>query len=302
MRRTVWNMGGKNHGTSIRISPSGGLCPAQESQLPEEERICQDPVAEHLLSEEGRYFLTTEQGREHFNNNVSSPMWVGTRDYVALRTRVIDSLVTDCASRGIEQLVILGAGYDSRAHRLPELHHKVKIFEVDRRETQEDKKAKLAKHFGALPDYVTFVPVDFETDDLAVSLARAGFDPNARTLVIWEGVLQFLDPEAVAQTLGMISSSTPSGSTLIFDYVVPEAVDGTSQNPVMQALKQIAAEIGEPFKFGMDRQEMAGFLKRHGFELKKNLTVEQCKEMFLTPAQRQRSPLEEYAIVQAVVV
>lgn len=283
--------------TALRVA----FARAWESQLPENERICYDPLAEHLLPDEGVYLLKTREGRERFAQEVPGPVWEGLRGYVALRTRVIDALLRDVAARGFTQLLILGAGYDSRAHRFPELHGRVKVFEVDRPETQEDKKARLAKHFGALPDYVTFVPMDFETDDLAAGLAQAGFDSAAKTLVIWEGGIQYLDTEAVAQTLDLVSSHTPAGSSLIVDYVAPEVVDGTTANPVMQVITQVARGGGEPFKFGMDHQGMAGFLEQHGFAEERNLTVRQCKEKYLLPAQRDRSFLEECSIMQAVV-
>lgn len=277
------------------------FCRAWETYAPEETRVCNDPIAVHLLSKEGRYFATTDQGREQFNQEMSNPVLVSLRDYVVLRTLVIDSYLLDYAQKGLDQMVILGAGYDSRAYRFPQLRGKVKIIEVDRPETQEDKIAKLSNYFGSLPDYVTFVPLDFEKDDLAASLVQAGFDPGLKTLVIWEGVTYYLEPEAVDQTLNFVTSNTPAGSSIIFDHVMLEVSEGKSQNPLIQAFLQNLAQIGEPCKFGLDPQTVEQFLGQRGFEEVTNLTVEQCKEQFLTPAHGQRNPAEAFSIVQASV-
>lgn len=274
---------------------------AWESYLPAGTRVCFDPIAKHLLAEEWRFFATTEEGRERFNRETSNPVLVAVWEYVALRTRVIDALLQDYAQKGMAQLLILGAGFDSRAYRFPELKGKVKIFEVDETDTQDIKKARLSEHFGSLPDHVSFVPLDFEKDDLAAALARAGFDPSLKTLVIWEGVTYYLEPRAVDQTLAFVAANTPAGSSIIFDHIQQEAIEGKCRNPLVQAFLQNVAEIGEPCKFGLDPLKVDQFLTQRGFEEVTNLTVAQCKKKFLHPAHGDRKPMEEFSIAQASV-
>lgn len=274
---------------------------AWETYAPDETRMCYDPIAEHLIPEEGQLIVTTEQGREHFKKEMANPAWEAVQEYVALRTRVIDSYLHDYAQKGLSQLLILGAGFDSRAYRFPELKGNVKIFEVDNPETQEVKKAKLSKYFGSLPDYVKFASMDFENDNLAATLIQAGFDPSLKTLVIWEGVTYYLESMAVDQILDFVTANTPAGSSIIFDHIPKAVVEGKSQNPLVQAFLQNIAERGEPYKFGLDPQTVEQFLTQRGFDEVINLTVEQCKKKFLTPAHGERNPMAEFSIVRARV-
>lgn len=277
------------------------FCRAWESQKPEEARLCYDPFAEHMVKSEVKPFVLTQEGREFFIKKIAKPFNLGMLDYIPLRTRTIDDYLEDVAAQGLRQLVILGAGYDCRAYRFPELQGKVKMFEVDTPGTQEDKKAKLSKHLGSLPDYVSYVALDFEKDDLAAGLIKAGFSPSEKTLVACEGLTYFLEPSAVDQTLGFVTSNTPAGSSIIFDYVLPAVVDGTTSNPVMRDIHDFCIEMGEPYKFGLEPGEVEHFLIQRGFKEVGNLTVDQCMEKYLTPAHGQRNPTREYSIAWGVV-
>ncbi len=274
---------------------------AWESQKPPEARLCYDPIAEHMLRDEVKPLVLTPEGRAFFLDKMANPYILGMLDYIPLRTRAIDSHVQDCLAKGLRQLVILGAGYDTRAYRLEGLPGKVKVFEVDAAETQEDKKAKLSSRFGQLPAHVTFLALDLAKDDLAANLRQAGFDSSLLTLFIWEGVTYFLDVQAVEHTLGFIAAHTPAGSSLVFDYVWPEVVDGSTQNPAMQSLIKFCTEIGEPYKFGLEPRQVEGFLTRNGFKDVVNLTVEECLANYLTPAHGPRQPMPEYGIAWASV-
>jgi methyltransferase (TIGR00027 family) len=277
------------------------FCRAWESQKPPEARLCYDPLAEHMIRDEVKPFLLSPEGRNFFLKKIAKPYNLGIMDYIPLRTHVMDDHLLDCLPKGLRQLVILGAGYDSRAYRLDELKGKVKIFEVDNPGTQEDKKAKLTSHFGQLPNHVTYVALDFEKDDLSASLDQAGFDPSLSTLFIWEGVTYFLDAQAVDHTLGYVSANTPAGSSIVFDYVRPEVVDGSTQNPVMQSMMAYCNEIGEPYKFGLEPGEVEWFLTQRGFKDVVNLTVENCLAQYVKPAHGSRNPMTEYSIAWASV-
>ena len=277
------------------------FCRAWESQKPAEARLCYDPFAEHMIKSEVKPFVLTPEGRDFFVKKFAKPFTLGMLDYIPLRTRAMDAYLEEVAAQGLGQLVILGAGYDCRAYRFPQLRGKVKMFEVDTPGTQEDKKAKLSRHLGSLPDYVSYVAIDFGRDDLAAGLMRAGFSPGAKTLVTCEGLTYFLDPQALDQTLGFVTSHTPAGSSIIFDYVLPEVVDGTTDNPVMRDIHDFCIEMGEPYKFGLEPGEVEHFLMQRGFKEVGNLTVDQCLEKFVTPAHGQRNPMREYNIAWGVV-
>jgi methyltransferase (TIGR00027 family) len=277
------------------------LVRAWETQKPADARVLYDPISEHLISDEGKFLVTTRLGRTTYDYLRRYDVVVEVGDYIILRTRAIDEHLEECAQNGLAQLLILGAGYDSRAYRFPQLKAGVKIFEVDAPDTQEIKKARLIKYFGALPDHVAFVAVDFEKDDLAASLALAGYDPSLMTLVIWEGVSYYLEPEAVEKTLEFVAANTPAGSSMIFDYALSEVVHGKPKDYVIKRLKVFLSELKEPMKFGLDPDEVEGFLTERGFENVTTLTVEECKDKYLTPAHGERKPLGIYCIARARV-
>jgi methyltransferase (TIGR00027 family) len=137
-------------------------------------------------------------------------------DMMALRTSAIDAAVREAITRGAKQLVILGAGYDGRAWRMPELRG-VKVFEVDHPATQGAKRARVPELPPAFGD-VAFVSMNFEEQQLGEVLARAGHDRAAPTCWIWEGVVMYLTKEAMRATLASISARSAPGSTLIVNY------------------------------------------------------------------------------------
>ena len=178
---------------------------------------------------------------------------------MALRTSAIDSAVRDAIAAGAKQLVILGAGYDGRAWRLPELSG-LKVFEVDHPVTQTDKRARLAElpsPFGV----VSFVPVDFERDSLGIALDRAGHDSSSPTCWIWEGVIMYLTRDAMRGTLAAIGSRSAPGSTLIVNY-------HTAHRRLFARL--MFRLIGEPQISAWTREEMADDLRAVGFEVRED--------------------------------
>ena len=108
------------------------------------------------------------------------------------RTRYIDEVLLQDLSGGARQVVILGAGFDSRAYRFRERLEGVRLFEVDYGPTQEYKKRRLQEIFGSVPKHVQYVAMDFNRDDLATQLRNNGYSPKERTVFIWEGVTMYL--------------------------------------------------------------------------------------------------------------
>jgi methyltransferase (TIGR00027 family) len=162
-------------------------------------------------------------------------LWPGARASGVARTRFIDdALVTASREDELEQVVLLGAGFDCRAQRLP-LGSDPIYLEVDRPDTQESKRRRLG-HAGGR---VRYVPCDFEAGSLAASLESAGFESNRSTFVVWEGVTNYLSSEAVDDVLDTVRGIAP-GSVLLFTYV------------------------DEPWTFGLDPSGLADFLKQRG--------------------------------------
>ncbi|HEV7962046.1 MAG TPA: SAM-dependent methyltransferase [Actinoplanes sp.] len=173
----------------------------------------------------------------------------------------------------VAQFVILGAGFDTRAYRLPN-DTRVRVFEVDSAQTQMVKRETLTKT-GIDSSGVTFVPADFEKEDWLARLTAAGFDPGERTLFLWEGVTMYLDREAIEDTLRKIASTAP-GSVVAFDYFTTEALE--SRALYWRYGRAGAKAAGEPLKFGVDsvppsRERLAELLRSCGLSLSDQRTL-----------------------------
>src|SRR5262249_10896737 len=128
----------------------------------------------------------------------------GALEFILAREQYIDDFLKACLSEGLDQVVILGAGFDTRAYRIPGID-KTRVFEVDHPATQEVKLKKLRKVIDPLPSYVTFVSADFNTQTLDERLAASGYDERCKTLFIWQGVTYFLTAEGIDSTLAFIA-------------------------------------------------------------------------------------------------
>jgi methyltransferase (TIGR00027 family) len=136
--------------------------------------------------------------------------WPGARTSGIARTREIDDLTTEALSKGVKQVVLLGAGFDSRPYRLAGME-KASIYEVDHPATSARKQASIRSLLGSVPPNVRFVAMDFNKDDLDAQLSRAGFKPSLPTFIIWEGVSNYLSPEGVDNTLAWCGGNNWKG-------------------------------------------------------------------------------------------
>jgi methyltransferase (TIGR00027 family) len=143
----------------------------------------------------------------------------GIYEYVLARTRVFDEAFVDALERGFSQIVLLGAGMDTRALRFQDRNRDTTIFELDIDATQQYKCEVYKRKKTALPDTLVFVPIDFNKQRLADVLSQAGYREQQRTLFLWEGVTMYLEADTVDSTLAFIRSSAAEGSIVAFDYV-----------------------------------------------------------------------------------
>ena len=143
---------------------------------------------------------------------------MGSVIMMIIRTRFIEERLEHAIRDGMSQVVILGAGFDTRAYRLTELLKAARVFEVDQPSTQEYKKRRIRETGIEVPPNLTYVPVDFRHDKLGDVLTAAGYDSSQKTFFIWEGVTMYLPEAAVEETLRWVAAQAP-GSTIIFDFV-----------------------------------------------------------------------------------
>jgi methyltransferase (TIGR00027 family) len=172
-------------------------------------------------------------------------LWMG------LRTRYIDDCVTRALDRGVRQVVVLGAGLDTRAARLA--REGVAFFEVDQPASQADKRERLSRFEGYPLDAATFVPCDFEQDDFVELLEAAGLDRCAPACFVWEGVIYYLAEEAARSTLERLASEFDPRGLLVFDYLNSKMAKSSPRlREEDRGMKGIVEELGEPMQFGID--------------------------------------------------
>ncbi len=279
---------------------------ALETRRSPNERICNDPYAEKFFGGVISFFdkllslLTGIFGIEWVYGRFEKK-GPGVMGFLVVRARYIDDYLQSCIENGIEQLIILGAGFDSRAYRFEGLKGRVKIFEVDHPATQATKKERLQKIFGALPNYVTYVSVDFNEQALDIRLYESGYSKELKTLFIWEGVTTYLEPEAVDGTLSFIANQSGKGSSVIFDYVYTCALDGSCERQEISKMRKYKGIYGEVPVFGLDPDKVETFLVQRGFYNITNVTAEDLENMYFTGANAGRTVAPVYGIVTASV-
>jgi methyltransferase (TIGR00027 family) len=217
---------------------------------------------------------------------------LGTRSVFArgvhVRTRHIDDVLGESLRAGAAQVVILGAGLDSRAYRFGEAWRGVRVFELDLPQTQNYKKARVRDVFGGLPAHVTYAPIDFATQDLATVLKGAGYDPSKRTLFIWEGVTMYVPESGIDATLRAVAANAARGSRIVFDYFTERALRDR-QSPLAPIAKNVAA-VGEPFVFGMPGDNAGAFMSARGFSVVSDYGSADLAAKFLPKAFAMPSP------------
>jgi methyltransferase (TIGR00027 family) len=197
----------------------------------------------------------------------------GARTSAIARTLFIDDVVRAALARGVRQCVLLGAGFDCRAHRLPELA-RVKVFEVDRHDTQHFKQSRVPA------SGVHYVPIDFLRDDAFARLAQAGWERAWPTIFVWEGVTNYLREEAVRAVLREIGGSA-RGSSLVFSYVHRGALDGSQRFPGAERILENVRTLREPWTFGLKPEEVAPFVASAGLTLVEDLGADAYRARYL---------------------
>lgn len=261
-----------------------------EQGRPPELRLFDDPVVGSLLDP----MLAMLAGSGPLQDQVLDALPPGTYGALVLRTRYIDDVVTAWTETGIRQLVILGAGLDTRAYRLPSLAGVV-VFEADLPDTQQVKRGRLRGR-PPVAGEVRYVALDFNTESLPAALAAAGFDRSRPAVFVWEGVTQYLTQAAVRTTLEFIAGSAP-GSVLAFSYVLPSLVGENSYVGWSAGLRQQLGST-EPWLFGLDPRTLPSFLDAHGLRLLDDVGDAEYQERYLAPIRRrlQVNPGERVAL------
>jgi methyltransferase (TIGR00027 family) len=245
---------------------------ALESSRSAPSRLFYDPYAPLFLHQWRRRFYALARfdlGRR-FVEQVLDRSAPGARAAGIARTKWIDDEATQALNTAT-QLVLLGAGFDTRAYRLPSAQ-RVTTFELDHPETSRAKQAVLQREIGSLPKQVRFVPIDFNRQSLGDVLDRAGLDRMQPACFVWEGVTNYLTAEADDGVLRQIAQAA-TGSVLLFTYIHRDVLDRPQRFFGAEKLMSRLRSYGEPWTFGLYPEEVEGYLAARGLRLTKDLSV-----------------------------
>jgi methyltransferase (TIGR00027 family) len=173
------------------------------------------------------------------------------------RTKAFDAALLDALQDGARQVVVLGAGFDSRAYRFESQLGDVRFMEVDLGSTQAYKKQRLGEILEVIPSNLSLVPMDFTKDSLLEQLRNAGYSEQQKTFFLWEGVSYYLPESAVKDTLHFVRDHSASGSRIAFDYT-------GANNPAINNPLHLYAQWGEPFLFGFPNSSAREYVQHEG--------------------------------------
>ena len=274
-----------------------------------DKRVINDPYAEKFVI--GAVFM--KMMGHKINMWLARKFAPGFHEHLISRTRYLDDLIKKSTSGGVEQYVILGAGYDSRAYRL-ELPSSLRIFEVDQSEVLDRKLSKLPKEL-LNSENVNYVNVDFSYQSLTEQLIAKGFDQNKSTIFTLEGVSQYITKEAVSSTIKELASLTKeTNSTFFMSYVDellekdPKACFGKGYPKAAKTaefLMNMSAKVGEPWISFYTAKEIDNLLSQNSYSIKESVTLEDLNSLYFTPVGRtlpenQIFKLEHFVIAESL--
>ena len=212
-----------------------------------------DPLAVAILGEDAKQAIALAR---------QQPERRRLRLFIAMRSRFAEDSARAAISRGVRQILVLGAGFDTFAYRL-ESPEGLRVFELDHPATQSDKRRRLARAGLAEPRHVRFVAHDFERGSMTAALEAGGLDTSRSAFVLWLGVTPYLTEEAVFGTLGELARF-PGGAEVVFDYAnPPDAIEEARVRVFHDEMAARVAESGEPFRCYLD----TGALHRRALDL-----------------------------------
>lgn len=201
------------------------------------------------------------------------------RASIIARTRFIEDLIIEQCKNGISQYVILGAGLDTFAQRKPEIASKLHIFEIDRPDTLIWKQKRLTELGFNIPEYLHFVPVNFETSTWWAELWKTEFDINKPTVVACTGVTLYLTKEAIMETLKQIKSIA-AGSTLAMTFNLPIELVDEKDKPLIEMSIKGARESGTPMISFFSPKEMLVMAREAGLKEAKTISTKDMEKLY----------------------
>ncbi len=276
---------------------------AIELYYPEGKRLFGDPLALELLPFRWRLLmrLVFLPGIRDLILALRERRVPGVLGSLICRTRYIDDVLKLSLQERVKQVVILEAGFDTRAYRI-EAIDQAHCFEVDIPGAIQLKKSRVEAVLGVLPEGVTWVEIDFDRQELGEVMAAAGCHNEEKTLFIWEGVTQYISAEAVDTTLRFVSSAAAVGSTIVFTYIPHGIIDGSDCTDVEQRIVPFASRMGSAWIFGFNKAELPQYLYERGLKLIEDVGAPEYRERYLLHFDRKMSIFSGERVAFAMVV
>lgn len=255
---------------------------AIEQYFPRRERIIEDDLACRILPA-GRAFvwLMRPGPARDWMVRATEKNFPGLWGGIMCRKRYIDEKLIDSVKH-IDAVVNLGAGFDTRAYRLPALSG-IPVWEVDQPVNIESKRARLIKVFGSIPAHIKLVAIDFDREDLGTVLESHGYSTDKRTFFIWEAVTQYLTEKGVRTAFAFLARAA-RGSRIAFTYVRRDFLDGRAMYDWEKVYKKYVAN--NIWIFGMVPEEWPDFLKEYGWQLVEDIGYDAMADKYVKPTGR----------------
>jgi methyltransferase (TIGR00027 family) len=245
------------------------------------ERLGPDYLAEYFLPSHFRFFIKFKKIRANVKKK-GKKLTPGAYEYMLARTAFFDNVFIDALNKNIPQIVLLGAGYDTRAYRFVKLNNTTKIIELDIATTQNRKTKCLKKAQIDFPKHVTLVPIDFNKESLKNVLEKSGYQNNEKSLFIWEGVSYYLEPDSVDATLEFVNNYSHNESVIAFDYAISISEENIDNYYGVKEFAQTWRKhrSNELFKFAIDEGKIESFFEQRGLKIINHLNNREIEKTF----------------------
>jgi methyltransferase (TIGR00027 family) len=242
----------------------------------------EDSLAPQLVSwRDGRLATSRIRALHPLLRRVGEHTNPGGYGYALARLHHMDAIILHQLAAGLDQLVILGAGYDTRAYRMREHLNGVPVLEVDHPATSREKRARLTKALGSIPAGVTYVEVDFTHQDLLQRLAEHGHELSTRTLFLLSGVSMFLPETAVSELLDQVATHTSPRTSILFDYVYEDVLAHPERYHGGSKWLPYTTGLGEEPRSGIPAEHLERILADHGLRLDSHLQPHELATRYL---------------------
>jgi methyltransferase (TIGR00027 family) len=206
----------------------------------------------------------------------------GIYEYVIARTKYIDDVFEQALSKRFDQILIFGAGFDTRALRFQDAIGNTRVFELDVPLTQQAKIGQYQKRGVAIPPNLTFIAIDFDKESLSMKLDAAGFCKQRQSLFILEGLVMYLQPESVDETFQIIRDYAGHGSLIAFDYVYASVLRNEAIYYGETGIARMVSGAGEQWQFGIENGKIEQFLARYAMRLVDHKDAQKLEQAYFS--------------------